>query len=79
MALFASMLEAKPTLGELWSLSCGAGGVEHELWSRRCGARAQRAAERAVRNAKCGTRRAEREVRNVSPKEQRPKYLIGLM
>ena len=34
------VLEAKPTLGELWSLSCGAGGVERE--------------RSELRNAKCG-------------------------
>ena len=40
-------LEAKPTLGELWSLSCGAGGVERE--------------RSELRNPPCGTRSAERE------------------
>ena len=41
------VLEAKPTLGELWSLSCGAGGVERE--------------RSELRNPPCGTRSAERE------------------
>ena len=54
MTLLASVLEAKPTLGELWSLSCGAGSVEHEcseLW-----------------NAPCGTQSAERESKGTEAK-----------
>ena len=63
LELFA--LEAKPTLGELWSLSCGAGGVERE--------------RSELRNPPCGTRSAERESKGtkttVDPNITTPEHL----
>ena len=59
----ASMLEAKQTLGELWSLSCVAGGVERE--------------RSELRNPPCGTRSAERESKGTKATSDDPNFIIS--
>ncbi len=56
-------MQAKQTLGELWSLSCEAGSVERE--------------RSELRNLPCETRSAERESKGTKATSDDPYFIIS--
>ena len=56
-------MQAKPTLGELWSLSCEAGSVERERSD--------------LRNLPCETRSAEHESKGTKATSDDPYFIIS--